>query len=82
MSDPNEDWKKRYDSLAIAQVNIEDKERKASIVISILEAEKKQWVIQKNIQDQVIEQQLRNSDSVVCQLQDEIMVLKAKLKAK
>ena len=46
--------------------------------IALLVAEKKQWEQEKIIQTQIISQQIGNSDSVVQQLQNEIIDLKRK----
>lgn len=72
--------KRLYDSTneAIRRLEVENTELGKKLII--LEAEKKQWLQQKIIQDQVIARTLRNSDDVIRRLQDEIGVLRKRLK--
>jgi len=72
--------KRLHDSVNLRIIELE-RENKALIQSNeILVAEKKQWEQQKALQEQVIAQQLGNSDGVVRLLQDEILGLKAKIK--
>ena len=73
-------WKKRYNSLKEAVSILDKRLKETSRQNSILQAEKKQWAQQQVVQENVITQQLGNSDKVVRQLQDEIMMLRKKLK--
>ena len=67
---------RRYLATQESMAKLETLLNQANKQIEILSAEKNQWVQQKIMQDQIIQQQLGNSDSVVRQLQDEIRSIK------
>lgn len=80
MSDKKEvDYKSLYNSLASAVEGMSNENKRLAEMNDILVAEKKQWEGQKVIQEQVISQQLGNSDGVVGKLQDEIRSIKSQL---
>jgi len=80
MGQGNGDWKKRYDSLLLTQAADQEKLRQANVTIQLLEAEKKQWEQSKVLQNQIIHQQLGNSDGTLKKLEEEIIELKAEIK--
>jgi len=72
--------KRVHDSVNLRIVELENENKSLVQSNEILVAEKKQWEQQKALQDQVIAQQLGNSDGVVRLLQDEIQKLRARIK--
>jgi len=72
--------KRVHDSVNLRIVELENENKSLMQSNEILVAEKKQWEQQKALQDQVIAQQLGNSDGVVRLLQDEIQKLRARIK--
>ena len=72
--------KRLHDSVNLRIVQLESENKSLVQINEILVAEKRQWERQKALQEQVIAQQLGNSDGVVRLLQDEILGLKAKIK--
>ena len=72
--------KRLHDSVNLRVVQLESENKSLVQINEILVAEKRQWERQKALQEQVIAQQLGNSDGVVRLLQDEILGLKAKIK--
>ena len=75
-----DDWQVRYKSMLDENNGLTKKLADAQKIISILEAEKNQWTMQKDLQSQIIAQQLGNSDNTATQLQNEIISLKRRLK--
>lgn len=73
-----EDYEKRFASYQESLNQLDVKYSAAIQTISILEKEKRQWMQEKELQQNIIAHQLGNSDSVVQQLQDEIRNLKKK----
>ena len=71
---------KRYNASQKLLEQTIEKLNKQRQQIEILEAEKRQWVEQKILQNHIIQQQLGNSDNVVRQIQNEILNLKEKIK--
>lgn len=71
---------KRVDSLGDGIKELNKKIETLEYINSILESEKVQWIQEKTIQQQIIHQQLGNSDNVISQLQDEIRELRRKIK--
>ncbi len=75
-------WEKKYKA---AQQGMEELANKLNEVISLNEtlvAEKRQWVQEKIVQQQIIAQQIGNNDGVVQQLQNEIREIKRKYNIK
>ena len=72
--------KRLHDSVNLRVIQLESENKALMQANEILVAEKKQWEQQKALQEQVIAQQLGNSDGVVRLLQDEILGLRAKIK--
>ena len=72
--------KRLHDSVNLRVMQLESENKTLMQANDILVAEKKQWEQQKALQEQVIAQQLGNSDGVVRLLQDEILGLRAKIK--
>ena len=72
---------KRIDSLNEGIKAMEAKISNDEQIINILNAEKVQWNQSKMVQEQIITQQLGNSDNVVNQLQEEIIKLKREMRA-
>jgi len=70
---------KRYKATQESLKELSGKLDVAMQMITTLEAEKRQWVIEKIKQTDIISKQLGNSDGVVEQLQDEIRSIKSKL---
>ena len=72
--------KRLHDATNLRVTQLEGENKSLVQINKILVAEKRQWERQKALQEQVIAQQLGNSDGVVRLLQDEILGLKAKIK--
>ena len=72
--------KRVHDSANLRIIQLESENKALIQSNEILVAEKKQWEQQKALQEQVIAQQLGNSDGVVRLLQDEIQGLRDKIK--
>ena len=70
---------KRYEAAQESLKELANKLDVAMSMIANLEAEKRQWVQEKIKQQEIIKQQLGNSDDVVIQLQDEIRNIKKQL---
>lgn len=62
-------------------MRLEQKVETAKAYVSVMEREKKQWMEQKALQEKIIQQQLALADQEKRKLQDEILELRAKLKA-
>ena len=73
---------KRYNAAQISLADLSQQLVEAQKRIMVLEAEKKQWEIEKINQQSIIHQQLGNSDNIVRQLQEEIMRIKSKYNIK
>jgi len=58
MTEPLDFWKKRYDSLLEAHVQVQRQFNEAMQLIALLEAEKRQWAVEKLMQQQIIQQTL------------------------
>lgn len=71
-------YKKLYNSLKKRTSQLERQNKELLRMNDILVAEKKQWLQQKELQDQIISQHLatQGNDTVVEQLQNEIRRLK------
>ena len=72
--------KRVHDSANLRIIQLESENKALIQSNEILVAEKKQWEQQKALQEQVIAQQLGNSDGVVRLLQDEIQELRDRIK--
>lgn len=69
---------KRLDSLNEAIVIIQEDNKRLQKLNDVLIAEKKQWILQRPMQEQIIAQQLQSSGLQTQKLQDEICVLRKK----
>lgn len=72
--------KRLHDATNLRVTQLESENKSLVQINKILVAEKKQWEQQKVLQEQVIAQQLGNSDGVVRLLQDEIQELRDRIK--
>jgi hypothetical protein len=60
----NDDWKRRYDSLLEAYKEMEGRLKEVQALNGVLEAEKKQWVLEKLNQQLVIQNALQRANAV------------------
>ena len=69
----------RYNNMQKSMEELSNKLELSMDIIAKLEAEKRQWINDKTIQQGIIQQHLGNSDDIVRQLQNEIRGIKSKL---
>ncbi len=68
--------KRKHEALITALVASQKENDMLKSMNNILSSEKKQWVEQKEQQDRIMQQQLQINDSIVRNLQDEIISIK------
>lgn len=72
--------KKVHDSANIAIRMLEEKVKKLEAENMLLQMQKRQWEEDKNLQKNIISSHLTNNDSTVKKLENEIIMLRKKLK--
>lgn len=79
MTEDAEYWKKRYESMAAAATDLEERLKKSFQLVSTFEQMQKQWELDKVMQQQVIQKTLNNSNATNNSYLEENKLLKAEI---